>query len=104
MRSVTGAEPAGPFAQWVTAPLTFGDAAQVRAHAHNNEPFVPFNSRSVRLRILEIGDVIRPGLSYSLRRPMVNKDRLAAPHDRHSLTELYGLKVDLHGGKGANVG
>ncbi len=59
----------------------------MRAYADDDQPFRPHSSMSIERGINEIGiEIVRPRICYLLWCSPINKDRLPAPHNGHTLT------------------
>src|SRR3546814_5285782 len=86
MGPVAGAEPSAPPAPRVGGLLPERHAAQVGADPDHDQPFRPSRPCAVRLRIGQIGAVVRPCLGNLLRRAVVDEDWLSPPTHRDALT------------------
>jgi hypothetical protein len=78
------------------------DAAKMRAHANDNQPFGHgfaierrlFHSRRIGLRVAQRGDVDVLRRLDLLGGAAVDKDRFAAPGDRQTLADLNWRQID----------
>ena len=75
------------------------NTTQMRADADNHQPFRLLDPLGIGFRIGKGRDVDAFGLLDFLLRPVTNKDRLAAPLDRHDGAGLDCADVHFDGGE-----
>src|SRR6516165_2013928 len=89
------AKPAAERAAVVAGLLTERNAAEMRAHADDDQPFGFPNAVRILLRITQLRDVDVFCRLDLLGCAMSDKDRLAAPRDGQTLTDLDRCEVNL---------
>src|SRR6266849_4732023 len=103
LRAVAGAEPAAILAALIGRPLAQRHAAQMRAHADDDEPFRLLDARGIGLGVAQRVDVdLLRRLDLALG-AVVDEDRLALPFDGEPLAHLHRPQIHFGGAERQRV-
>lgn len=97
MGPVTRTKPAAEVTQRIAWILSFWNATQMRTDTDDNEPFRSLNTCTVGLGVFQVCVIVSPSSCDFLWRTVINKYRLALPHDRNSLAQFDRLDVHFNG-------